>query len=109
MKNFENQGFEEQPFLDPAHEKAIKILENSSINVKDFQDLYGEENIKKDSEYVSNLEKRFKETNSPEELEQKKLANILEAILLERMELDNWLGPNAETFKTSKYDDIHNG
>src|SRR5687767_1508774 len=109
MKNFENQGFEEKPFLGTAHEKAVKVLEDSSIEMEDFQDLYGTGNIRRDSEYVALREKQFQETDTADDIEQKKLADILEAILIERMELDNWLGPNAETFKTSKYDDIHNG
>ena len=95
--------------IDKIHEKAKKVLEEDIINPADFADLYGENNIKKDEEYVKKMEKKFTDTDSPEQIKSNKLATIFEAILHDQAELNEWLGSNVHTINTSRYDDIKNG
>jgi len=98
----------EKIMIDKMHEKAYSVLMENIICPEDFADLYGAENVKQDIEYVKKMENIFKNESLPETKEMKKLATTLEAIIYEQAELNNWLGPDAETIKTSQYDDIKN-
>jgi len=91
-----------------AYEKALKVLTIDKIDEQEFKDLYSEENVEKDLAYVAEMEEEFKKSNTPEEQRLKKLATIFEAIIHEQTEINNWLGENVETKKTSGYDDIEN-
>lgn len=86
-----------------AHYRAEKLIEADAIDPRDFIDLYGRENVDQDLRRIELLKGRF------EEDETKKAAEVLEAIIYEQCELSNWLGNNAETIKTSEFDDIENG
>lgn len=55
------------------------------------------------------MERQFEKQESPEELRHRKLATVFEAIVHEHAELSEWFGPDAETIKPSRYDDIKNG
>ena len=95
--------------IDKMHENAKKILKGDIIALANFADLYGECNIKKDEGYVKKMEKKFTETDFPEQIKFNKLATIFEAILHNQAELSEWLGSNVHTINTSRYDDIKNG
>lgn len=88
----------------PEHKKR-------AIKIKDFSDLYGE-GVAKDLQEVGRLKAAFEAENKdkgPEFLDCMKRAKFFEALLAERVELDNWLGENAQTIVASEYDDIKNG
>jgi hypothetical protein len=94
---------ENTPFINECHKKAAKVLEEAAIDPNSFKyprGDYDEENIQNDLDLVSEYKKNF---------ESKKLAEILEVILYEHFELSDWFGSNAETIKTSEFDDIING
>jgi hypothetical protein len=93
----------EHPVLDRVHSKAQDALNKESIDPSGFIDLYGVENVTRDIRHVETLKSKF------EKNEAKAAAEILEAIVCEHVELSNWLGPNAETIRTSEFDDIVNG
>ncbi len=90
------------PVIREAYPGAKKYLREQSIKSKDFVYLYGEENVSKDDAEVARLEAGF--SHGPE----KQAADVLEAIML-LGELNNWFGQNAETIKTSDFDDYING
>lgn len=108
MRNYERQTdlMIEKLNLDKIHKEAVELLKNNEIDPNKFTDLYGPENVENDKNYVKKMEERFKK---PEQEDVDKLATILEAIIYEHAELSEWLGPNTETIKTSRYDDIRNG
>lgn len=90
------------PVIREAHRLAQAILDRDAINPHDFVDLYDGAKITSDLSYVEGLKEKF--TNN----DTKETATVLEAILYEQIELSEWLGGNAETFKTSEYDDFVN-
>ena len=92
-----------------AYTKALKILAIDRIDEREFVDLYSEENVKSDLTYVAEKEEKFKRQDTVEEEEAKKWAKILEAIIHHQVEINDWLGENAITKKSSNYDDIKNG
>lgn len=102
---------EERFVLETAYQKALDLFaEEEPIDPVSFR-LYDPKMIKKDLEYVARMERTFAEDDakSPELIEQRKLALILEAILHEQIELNNWLGADVTTKKASRYDDIKHG
>lgn len=92
-----------------AFERAKDALQNDAIEMADFQDLYGQEQVAKDLAAVGVKEAEFAVMDDPEEKDYRKLGLILEAIIHEQSELSDWLGPSVATMKTSRYDDIFNG
>lgn len=95
--------------LDKAHKKAEGMFMSSEIKIEDFKDLYGEREIEKDLTYIASMEKLFKEKETAEEKEIKKIATVFEALFYEQAEQNNWLGENIVIIKTSSFDDIKNG
>ncbi|MFZ2253060.1 MAG: hypothetical protein WAW13_02685 [Minisyncoccia bacterium] len=85
------------------YERVRKILENGSLDPKNFIDLYGESNVARDLQTVTRLKAGF------ERDEAKHMAEVLEAIIYEQITQSEWLGPNAETIRPSEYDDFVNG
>ena len=88
--------------IEGAYPKAKKTLDDAAIDPKNFSDLYGEDNIKRDIEEVKRLETSFEHDGST------KTSQVFEAIMFDS-ELYNWFGEKSETIKTSRYDDIKNG
>jgi len=104
LANIDRQRKPDDSFvIKNAHEKAQRVLSENLIDPANFTDLYGEENVAKDLAEVSRLEDLFKNN------ETQMTAEVMEAIFFEQSELSDWLGPHAETIKTSKYDDYING
>ncbi|MFH1473032.1 MAG: hypothetical protein ABIF06_01280 [bacterium] len=93
---------------DKAAEKAEGVLADR-IQETDFGDVYPEEKIAKDKETVENLKRKFESKQGQGDLEVKKDADIIEAIILEQGELSQWFGENAFTHGASEYDDFING
>jgi hypothetical protein len=91
-----------------------KVKENpfrQPIDLEQFRDLYGEEIINRDLEYVRRLEEKFaQESQSGSQQERiHRLATIFENIFQEQAERNNWLGDNVYIIKASRFDDIKNG
>lgn len=93
--------------LDKAFERAQKIL-SKPIDPRDFKDYRDTDT---DIAFVEQQESRYRKMaaqDTPEQLRARKFAKIFEAIILEQTEQANWLGENAATLQTSRYDDIVN-
>ncbi len=95
--------------IDHFHEKALKVMEADQIQETAFIEPYGEDTISRDVQKVVELEAKFLERETPQSKEQKKVADIFEAIILWNGEQSDWFGPNAMTMKTSRFDDYVNG
>lgn len=111
MKSFESESLYEVD-LERMHQKALDILENSRIHEEDFIDPkgpYSPGSVERDIQHVAKKEQEFKDLETDISKENKRYADILEAIILEHGELSEWFGENAFTHKTSKFDDYENG
>jgi hypothetical protein len=102
--------FTENLDLDTMHRRARAELDRQAIKPEDFP-LYSREMIGSDKEEVVALEKQILEEEQPDEREARKMADVLEAVVLELGELGNWFSDkdNVTTIKTSRYDDLKNG
>jgi hypothetical protein len=98
-----SQNRVEHPVLKRMHAEARRILDDGSIDPTTFIDLYGNENVTRDLRKVETLKAKFENSES------KSASEIFEALVLQHTELSDWLGPNAETIRTSEFDDIING
>lgn len=72
---------------------------------------YKETAVTKDEEEVRRLEGIFQLENRkhPARKENMQRGELFEALLAERIELDDWFGQDAKTIVPSRYDDIRNG
>ena len=95
--------------LDQVFQKAKRVLEREMIKPGQFQYLYGEEIIRADEEYVFEKEAEFIKKRDPEKERVGKLAAVFEGIVHEQAELNEWLGSDVTTIKSSRYDDIKTG
>src|SRR3989344_1880873 len=107
MINFES--YAENMDKDNFYAKSEKIISQDAISLDDFKDHYGEDVIKEDERYVDQMERKFKQEDTPEKREVLKLATIFEALIHKHIKESDWLGSNASSIKTSRYDDIKNG
>lgn len=104
----------EQPrTLKEVYELALKFIEENRIDPNNFEGIYTKKTIKNDLDYVRRMEEKFKnnldglskiEAEKFQELQM--LATILESIIFNQIELNDWFGPDAHTILTSKFDDI---
>lgn len=92
----------EHPIIQRMHPEALRVLRESAIDPYDFIDLYGEDNVSHDLKKVEAIKSKFQQHES------KAAADIFEAIVFEHVELSDWLGPNAQTIRSSEYDDYIN-
>ena len=92
-----------------ACEKAERALEVDAIDMNDFTDLYGADQVRADEQIVATKEAEFAATDSDGDKEYRKFGLIFEAIIHEQAELSDWFGHNAMTMKGSRFDDIFHG
>lgn len=97
--------------IDQAYEKALKVIRKAEIQPATFEGIYSKEEIEHDLKYVKEKEELFKikDKKTPEQERNRKLATIFEAIIHEHGYASEWFGPEADTIKPSRYDDIKNG
>jgi hypothetical protein len=93
----------DHPALKAALPEALRSLEADALDELSFIDHYGEDAVQRDIREVSRLEGRFEQDNSTT------AAKVLEAIFHQHVELSDWLGPQASTIRTTKFDDFKNG
>lgn len=95
--------------LRAALERAQEASTEEQIQLEEFRGMYPDDTIDRDIAYVEHRKKDFERTNSPQLKEAKEYATVLEAIINEQIELNNWFGENVTTRKASDFDDIANG
>jgi hypothetical protein len=108
-RNRQNR-LELSPTIKNAHERAMRdVLTNPdyAIQEDEFVGVYSANDIAADRAEVARLERIFSQRDTPEEVNTKKIADVLEAIVLMQSEMNEWLG-SATTLRTSKFDDYKN-
>lgn len=95
--------------INDAFRKAKEVLGEEIIKPNQFEYLYGKEVINTDEKYVLEKEAEFSKNRDPDKEHVEELATVFEGIIHEQAELNEWLGPEVTTIKTSRYDDIKNG
>lgn len=112
MVYYERRGFSphnaEKININKAYELARNVLEVDRVDPQQFKQ-YDQQMVSRDMQYVHDRTAQFEKESTPESKKAKKMATIIEAILHEQIELNDWLGPDAETITPSPYDDIANG
>jgi hypothetical protein len=99
----------DQIILEAAYQKALKT-ETDVIDPRDFEEIVDPNVMRAHAQEVSYLRGIFdQQKEHPETAEVHKLGKILEAIVIEQIELNEWLGPNVNTQQTCEYDDFCNG
>lgn len=103
------QNLELPPTLEHAHEKAQRIFADPAYSIQetDFVGVYEEEAIRKDIERVRDMQRSNEVQSSPQERNIKKVADVLEGIVLTQSELSEWFG-DATVLKSSLHDDYLN-
>jgi hypothetical protein len=109
-------------FVDLVYDEISEKIDTYRIKESTFDNIYSEEKIKNDLAKVKERENWFKQNNSPEQKIAKKSANILEYMIFELLEAEDWMSDfrdkagnsinpeiAAETMLASKYDDLFNG
>jgi hypothetical protein len=92
-----------------AHRRAEEVFKTTErIKPEDFS-RYDKAIIAEDLEYVRRHKALFEAEDSADSRESKMLADVLEAIVYEQVELSEWLGENVCTVRASEFDDIKNG
>lgn len=107
-KKENNQNFNNEQYLNELLVMADKANKIDRIQHKDFVDLYGREAVQSDIDWVKKQRLEHQQKNSPNEIWHKKIADVLEAILHQQIEANNYFGENVWTIKTCAYDDFRN-
>ncbi|MCF7795650.1 hypothetical protein K9M42_00995 [Patescibacteria group bacterium] len=108
IMNFENINQRPLSLIDKNAEKIIKKYPDR-ISEDSFYDIYKDSEIKADKEYASRMEEEFNKDQSQESKDAKKIADAIEIVINNHIDLSNWLDYGTCTYKTSRYDDIKNG
>ena len=98
----------DEVILDAAYRKAIET-ETDRINMEDFWDIYGHDVVDQDQKKVQALETDFLLRDQESSTEARRMGKILEMIVTEQIELNDWFGEYARTQQTTPYDDYTNG
>lgn len=109
-RSAQERRLELSPVMKQAHQRAVlEVLNNPDyvIQEKDFESVYGVENIRNDIRETEILARKFAESETLQDKNTKQISEVLEAIILMQSEMSEWLG-NAHTLKTSRYDDFKN-
>ncbi|HNW55728.1 MAG TPA: hypothetical protein PKN62_01460 [bacterium] len=102
------QTFKNENYLDKLLALANKATRIDHINPNDFRDLYGDDNVDRDLSWVKKQDELHQQRNTEAEIHNKKIADVLEAIFHEQIELNEYFGPRVNTIKTCDYDDYLN-
>lgn len=99
----------DQVVLEAAYRKALET-ETDVIDPKEFEEIVDAKVMRAHEQEVAYLRGIFdRQKEHPETAEVHKLGKILEAIVIEQIELNEWLGANVNTQQTCEFDDYCNG
>ena len=92
-----------------AYERAKGVLEQDRVDIESFSDLYGEDVVSQDLEYVEKMKKKFNNPLDSQGRVLKEKAEVLEAIISREADQNMWFGEESAIILSSEYDDIKNG
>jgi hypothetical protein len=107
--NFENISQRPLSLIDTNARKIINEKREDRILENSFSDIYEVSEIENDKKYVTEMKEKFKKNETKESKESKTIADAVEIIINDQIELADWLGEETYTYQTSEYDDIKNG
>ena len=115
--NFENKvinikpkSLYEQPELrQELFLKKKKLVDDIRPNEIDFDDIYSQEEIDRDLKEITRLEKAWEEKMNFQESYNNEVASLLEGVIVDQVESNNWLGENTTMVPASRHDDVKNG
>lgn len=99
----------EAEVMSQAYRKARERFDSDRIDPLQFADVYSREIITTDMEYVRAQETRIESSDNRLDRKLAEHAVILEEIFADQIELNEWLGPEVDTKKASRFDDLRNG
>jgi len=107
---FSEQRLDREVLLAKALEK-LEGLEEEKIDPALFADLYGPEVIEADQQYVQKTQEGIARDNerNHERRETADLGRVLEAIINDQVEQNEWLGSGVMTRRAADFDDLRNG
>lgn len=100
---------ENNDFRNKLLDKKKRIVDAFRPNEMDFVDIYDEEKIKKDLEDIKKLEEKWTKESSEQEIYNKEIAELLEGVIADQAESNNWLGEDCEIMPASRVDDVKHG
>jgi hypothetical protein len=108
--NLENNAKPEKKHVDleQMYSKAEETIQNSKINIDDFVDIY-EDMVERDKETAMSRKEKFASRLDDSGRECKKYADVMEAILVDSVNVSDWLGEDVKAMNTTDYDDFENG
>lgn len=102
--------------VESLYKQALIVLGDEEIDEvyveqmwKDFIHLYDGDEIEQDIKDIIEKEERITYENTPVQIKLKKIATVLEAILVEGIAKYNWLGNKFKIIPPSKYDELFHG
>lgn len=101
---FEQPELRQELFL-----KKKKIVDDVRPNELDFDDIYNEEEIENDLKEVVRLEKLWQDEMTFQESYNNEVASLLEGVIVDQVESNNWLGEDTTMVPASRHDDVKNG
>lgn len=97
-------------------ELILKASRKPRIQEKNFEEVFGAEEVARDLAMLHRVEEKFKEqlehlsrTEADNVRQGEKLGHVLEVIISEAGEEYKWAGENAHFIRTSRFDDVING
>ncbi len=100
----------DEEVIEVAYQKVLQT-ETDKIRMEDFVELYGEAAIFEHQKKVEEMRFKFDsdDTQDAQSIEARKFGKILEALLIEQIEQNEWFGPGVDTQQTTDYDDYCHG
>lgn len=104
-KAFKKERHKREDIL-KSSEKIIKNNDNfGSIKEDDFRDIYGDDEVDKDLEEVKNRKDKWEEEENQDEEFSRRYSDVLETVLADLSNGEDWLGSDIKVSKASEFDD----
>ncbi len=88
---------------------ANDTIEPLRIKEEDFSDVYSQEEIQKDLDYIKAKEDKNNNERDFDNSYKKEIANYLEGAIVDMINRGDWLGKNIKIVPASRHDDYRNG
>ncbi|MCX6714217.1 MAG: hypothetical protein NTX72_00180 [Candidatus Uhrbacteria bacterium] len=98
----------DQVVLDVSYAKALRT-EVDQIQMGPFTSVYGKADVARDLRDVEDRKRKFTFKKDPVSEAGQRRGNVLEAILTEQIDLNQWFGEGVVTQHTSDFDDVFQG
>lgn len=104
-----DKKIDKERLINQALPRAEKVLDGCRIKEEELRDGMYEEAVDADLKEVAKREENFSEEADERAIEAMKLSEIFNALLIEQFEKNDWMGEDAFTAGTAKYDKYKTG